>query len=128
MSDAALMRSNGVFVAEGRLVVRRLVEDGRYRVQSLLVNDAALRDLAPALQSLPASVPILVCQTEHFRGITGHEMHRGCLALVERPKPAAVDEILALTTTLVVLEAVTNADNVGGAFATSLRLAPAACC
>ena len=56
MSDAERMRSSGLFVAEGRLVVRRVVEDGRYRVQSLLVNDAALRDVAPSLAGLPAGV------------------------------------------------------------------------
>ena len=39
------MRSRGLFVVEGRHIVRRVAEDGRYRVQSVLVNDAAMRDL-----------------------------------------------------------------------------------
>jgi len=45
LRDGELLRSRGVFVAEGRLVTRRLIEDGRYRIQSVLVNDAALADL-----------------------------------------------------------------------------------
>ena len=122
MTDAELMRSSGLFVAEGRLVVRRVVRDARYRVRSLLVNDAALNDLAPDLAGLPAAVPILVCQTEDLRGITGHDMHRGCLGLVERPKATAVDEILTASKTLVILEGVTNADNVGGVFRNAAAL------
>ena len=47
--DGELLRSRGLFVAEGRHIVRRVVEDARYRVQSVLVNDAALRDLEPVI-------------------------------------------------------------------------------
>jgi hypothetical protein len=39
--DPELVRSRGLFVAEGRLVVRRVIEGGRCRVQSLLVSEAA---------------------------------------------------------------------------------------
>jgi tRNA G18 (ribose-2'-O)-methylase SpoU len=116
LADPDLARSRGLFVAEGRLIVRRVVEDGRYRVQSVLVNRAARRDLAGALASLPSGVPIFICDTPDFLGITGLDIHRGCLALVERPVPAPVDAILAARRTVVVLEGVSNADNVGGVF------------
>ena len=43
-------------------------------------------------------------------------MHRGCLALVHRPPSASVDAVALASTLLVVLEGVSNADNVGGVF------------
>jgi tRNA G18 (ribose-2'-O)-methylase SpoU len=43
-------------------------------------------------------------------------VHRGCLALVERPRPASIDEVLRDARLVVVLEDVANADNVGGVF------------
>ena len=52
--DGELLRERGVFVAEGRLVVKRAIEDRRYVIRSLLVNDAALRDLAPAIDRVDA--------------------------------------------------------------------------
>jgi tRNA G18 (ribose-2'-O)-methylase SpoU len=48
--------------------------------------------------------------------LTGMDIHRGCLALVERPRLATVDEIVDRAATIIVLEAVANPDNVGGIF------------
>ena len=116
LRDGELVRSRGLFVAEGRLVVRRVVEDGRYRVQSVLVNDAALRDLESTIAALGEDVPIFVCAAEELEGIAGYDVHRGCLALVHRRSDTPVDELIASARTLVVLEGVSNADNVGGVF------------
>ena len=116
ISDAELLRAHGVFVAEGRLVVRRVIEDGRFRVRSVLVNDAARRDLAPVFERLPADVPILGCDADDFISITGFDIHRGCLALVERPADPGIDRILEAGRLIVMLEGVGNADNVGGVF------------
>jgi len=150
MSDAELMRSRGLFVAEGRLVVRRVIEDGRYRVQSVLVSEAARRSLEQTLESVARDVPIYVCHANDFLGITGHNIHRGCLALVERPPARAVEALLRNVAqafrpasgnaglkpcaTLVILEDVANADNVGGVFrnaaafgAGGVLLSPACC-
>ena len=116
MRDSELLRSRGLFVAEGRYVVRRVIEDGRYRVQSVLVNDAALRDLVSTIADIRADVPILVCGGDELAEIAGYDVHRGCLALVHRPVAQTADELMAAAPMLVVLEAVSNADNVGGVF------------
>jgi tRNA G18 (ribose-2'-O)-methylase SpoU len=114
--DPDLATSHGVFVAEGRLVVRRVLEDPRYRVRSLLLNDAAHRDLEPAVSGLDPSIPIFLCRTDDFQALTGFNIHRGCLALVERPAPLSVPDLIAGVRRLIVLEGVANADNVGGVF------------
>ncbi len=116
MRDGELVRARGQFIAEGRLVVRRVIDDGRYRVRSVLVNDAARRALAASLEKLPAEVPVYICDTSAFVELTGYNIHRGCLALVERPPAMPLPDLLAARSSLVVLEAVTNADNVGGVF------------
>jgi len=116
LRDGDLLRASGLFAAEGRLIVRRVIDDGRFSLHSLLVNDAALRDLGPAIGRLGAEVPVLVCRPEAIVELAGFHLHRGCLALVHRPPPAPVDAIVAASPTLVVLEAVANADNVGGVF------------
>ena len=116
VGDPELVRARGLFVAEGRYVVRRVIEDGRYRVQSLLVNDAALRGLGDAVDALDAAIPVYACRTTDFLGITGFDIHRGCLALVERPAPTSIAGALAGARSVVVLEGVTNPDNVGGVF------------
>ena len=58
LRDGELLRTRGVFVAEGRLVVRRVLADERFGVESLLVNEAALRDLA---SRFPGSTPLCRC-------------------------------------------------------------------
>jgi tRNA G18 (ribose-2'-O)-methylase SpoU len=114
--DGELLRSHGLFVAEGRYVVRRVVEDGRYRVQSMLVNDAAWRELQVTIADLGETVPIFVGDANALAEIAGYDVHRGCLALVERRTAATAVELIAASRSLVILEAVSNADNVGGVF------------
>jgi tRNA G18 (ribose-2'-O)-methylase SpoU len=119
VAEPELVKSRGLFVAEGRTVLKRVVEAARYQVRSVLVNDAAFRSLESSLTRLGQQVPVYICEAGDFPAITGHNIHRGCLALVERPMPRALNDLLAEASPrarLVVLEGVTNADNVGGVF------------
>ena len=61
-------------------------------------------------------MPIYVCETEEFAAITGFNLHRGCLALAERPDVRAFEDVMRAADLLLVLEAVTDADNIGSAF------------
>jgi tRNA G18 (ribose-2'-O)-methylase SpoU len=132
--DPELVRSRGLFIAEGRLVVRRLIEDGRWRFHSVLVSEAARKSLHAALDAIAHRVPVYVCAAGDFLGLTGYDIHRGCLALVSRPPALEADVLVDRSRTIVVLEAVTNADNVGGIFrnvaafgADGILLSPACC-
>lgn len=116
VADGALMRTRGLFVAEGRLVVRRVIEDSRYTVHSVLLSEAAYRGLADVLSRLPRDTPVHVRPAAEFQTITGVDFHRGCLALVCRPADRSIESVLRLGPRLVMLEDVTNADNVGGVF------------
>jgi tRNA G18 (ribose-2'-O)-methylase SpoU len=115
LRDPELLRARHLFAAEGRAVVRRVIEDSRYRVESILVNQAALNDLDQTVASLSVEVPVFVCASDVLASVAGYDVHRGCLALVHRPSVTPVDELVTAEM-LVVLEAVTNADNVGSVF------------
>jgi tRNA G18 (ribose-2'-O)-methylase SpoU len=115
VSDAELLRRRNRFVAEGRLVVSRLLDSG-HRLESILVNDASFRALESALASVAQEVPVYICDANAFAAITGFNFHRGCLALAERPRDRPLADVLRHSDLLLVLEAVTDADNVGSAF------------
>jgi tRNA G18 (ribose-2'-O)-methylase SpoU len=115
LSDAELLRARGLFVAEGRLVVERVLADHRYSVEALLVNPASLSALQPALQARESLV-VFRSETAGFEAITGFNIHRGCLALVHRLPEMSWRDAAGDSRLIVVLEGVTNADNVGGVF------------
>lgn len=115
LSDGELLRRRNRFVAEGRLVVSRLVH-ARFGVVSVLVNDASYRALEPVLSGLADDVPVYICNTDEFSAITGFNLHRGCLALAERPIEQDCGAVVRDSDLLLVLEEVTDADNVGSAF------------
>jgi tRNA G18 (ribose-2'-O)-methylase SpoU len=134
LSASDSIRARGLFVAEGRLVVERLIADRRYGVRSLLLSPAAAAALVMSLTKLDADVPVYVCAVRHFLGITGFDIHRGCLALVERPPQLNALDIVTHADLIVVLERVANADNVGGVFrnaaafgAAAVLLSPGCC-
>jgi len=115
VSDAELLRRRNLFVAEGRLVVGRVLQSG-HRVASVLLNEASRRALEDSLSRLPDDVPAYICETDQFASLTGFNLHRGCLALAERPTDRAPDQVMHGRERLLILEGVTDADNVGSAF------------
>jgi tRNA G18 (ribose-2'-O)-methylase SpoU len=111
------LAARGIFVAEGRLVVERLVALGTFRVRSLLLTTAAAEAMAAAIATVPAGVPIYVADHAVMNGVVGFNIHRGCLALADRPTPRVLaDTDLETRRRLLVLEGVNNPDNVGGLF------------
>lgn len=120
LSDPALLRQRGSFVAEGRVVVRRLLDHGGYRIRSILVTEAARASLDDALARTTAHVPVYLASLDVMRAITGFNIHRGCLALVDRPAAHEAAEILDGRNLVVVLEEVGNPDNLGGVFRNAL--------
>ena len=111
--NPAWLRSQGLFVAEGRLVLKRLLDSGRFPVRSILLTP-------PALQSFGASIdtpaPIFVASPDLLREITGFDFHRGCLALAHRPSEDPIAGRFADAELLLAIEGVGNPDNIGGLF------------
>jgi tRNA G18 (ribose-2'-O)-methylase SpoU len=114
LGDQRALVARGLFVAEGRLVVQRLLEARRHVLRSVLVNAAALDALAPLLSAIDA--PVYVCAPRFFEGLTGHHFHRGCLALAVRPARPAPLGLAQVARLLCVLERAADPDNVGSVF------------
>ena len=120
VSDPALLRGRGLFVAEGRLAVERLLAS-RFRARALLVLDGALDALEAAAEAGGDGRPLdaYVADSALLRGVTGFRFHRGCLALGERPAPGddgGGPPAAAPGRPLVVLDGVADPDNVGSIF------------
>jgi tRNA G18 (ribose-2'-O)-methylase SpoU len=114
--EPARLRERGLLMAEGRFVVRRLLDAGRLRVRSLLLNDAAFAALGDSLDGVDPSIDVFVASGEVMAAATGFNLHRGCLAVAERPAARPMTAVLSTSQLVVVLERVVDADNVGSVF------------
>lgn len=104
----------GVFIAEGDKVVRTLAERSRYRVRSMLVS-ARRSALASELCGLVgAEVPVYVAEQGVMDLVVGFEIHRGVLASGVRVANPAMESVLRGARSCLVLESLSNHDNVGG--------------
>jgi tRNA G18 (ribose-2'-O)-methylase SpoU len=122
VGDHAALARAGLFVAEGRLVVERLLEDPRIRVHSVLVTPPAARALG-ALLERRTDVETIVREPEALQAITGFDFHRGCLALAWRDGLGAAPlDRIAGGACVLALEGIGNPDNVGGLFRTAFAL------
>jgi tRNA G18 (ribose-2'-O)-methylase SpoU len=114
--EPALLRERGLLIAEGRFVVHRVMGAGRVTVRSLLVNEAALNGLSDVLEWAGANIDVYVASPDVITTATGFNMHRGCLALAERPAEVAMETLLSTATLVAILERVVDPDNVGSVF------------
>jgi len=121
VGEPAALERAGLFVAEGRTVVRRLLEDRRFRVHSIVVAPSAAAALEPVLARLPDRPPVYVADAAELCATTGFNFHRGCLALAFRPEVLPVPD-LSRARLVLALEGVGNPDNVGGLFRTAFAL------
>ena len=105
---------DGVFIAEGDKVVRLMIQRGRFAVRSLLISQNR-RSVAEELAALlPESVPVYLAGQELMDEIVGFPIHRGVLASGVRLADPPIEDLLAGATSCVVLEGLSNHDNVGG--------------
>ncbi|HEX7486576.1 MAG TPA: RNA methyltransferase [Vicinamibacterales bacterium] len=119
VSDPELLRHGQIFIAEGRLVVRTLLSQSPLRTRSVLLTENAWRGLADVIEPRLADTLVFVVPAGTIEALTGFNIHRGCLAVGERPERTTVGRLLAslpAARRLVVLEQIGNADNMGGIF------------
>jgi len=100
------LNEGGRFIAESERVVRRLAASG-LGVESVLLTAPRLATLADALGG---DFPVYLAPQAVVDQIAGFHVHRGCLAVGRKPAAPAVP---AGARTLVVLEDLTDVDNLG---------------
>jgi tRNA G18 (ribose-2'-O)-methylase SpoU len=122
VKDALLRSRRGLFIAEGRTVVARLLEGSRFRARSVLVTPRALEDLRALLEGVEPGLAVYVAPAPVLRDVTGFTFHRGCLALGERGAEPGPDELIAPPgpRLLLALEELADPDNVGAVFRSAM--------
>jgi tRNA G18 (ribose-2'-O)-methylase SpoU len=106
LKERHLNADGGRFVAESERVVRRLVSSS-LTVHSVLLTPPRLATLADALTG---AFPVFVAAQPVLDAVAGFHVHRGCLAIGERPAPAPLPRGARA---LVVAEDLTDVDNLG---------------
>jgi len=100
---------DGIFIAEGELVVERALSLG-YRMRSLLLLEQRVERFGGLA---PEGVPVYLATAELMRSITGFSVHRGVLAAFDRKPLPDVASLVRDARRVVVLEDVNNHTNVG---------------
>ena len=106
----------GIFVAEGEKVVRRLLQS-HFFVVSALLSEKWLREFELLLQARPEDIRVYIAEKALLEQLIGFSMFQGALALGRIPEPASLDTILAQSQTprlFVALDGLGNAENLGG--------------
>lgn len=107
------------FIAEGEVVLRVLLKQRRFRIESLLLAENRLESLGDAVAGLPEDVPVYMANRQVMDAIVGFPIHRGILAVARRePLPSVEDFVAGLPQDALVvgLVGLANHDNVGGIF------------
>lgn len=106
------LRGESVFVAEGRVVVERMLRS-RCRAESLLT----VEEHAASLAAMAPDCPVYVASPELLRQIAGFNFHMGALAVGRRPAELRLGDLLGGSSEsaccVVVCPAVTKPENLG---------------
>ncbi len=115
MRRPAAHESQGIFVAEGTKVVRRLLES-HFAVASVVLPEKWLEDFRPLLEARPEPITVYLAEKKFLESLVGFSMFQGVLAVGKIPPPASLDDILSKNRKpllLVAVDALTNAENLG---------------
>ena len=107
------------FIAEGEVVLRVLLKQRRFGIESLLLAENRVDTLNDALAGLPSDVPVYTANRQVMDAIVGFPIHRGILAVARRAPPPPLEEFLTglpQDALVVGLVGLANHDNVGGIF------------
>ncbi|PWU10768.1 MAG: hypothetical protein C5B50_24680 [Verrucomicrobia bacterium] len=108
-------RQEGIFVAEGEKVVRRLLQSN-LTVASVLLPDKWFRELEPLLRARTDDMSVFVAEKELLETLTGFSMYQGLLAVGRVPPALDLDEVLdrsARPWLLAAVDGLSSAENLG---------------
>ena len=113
-----LLGREGLFIAEGEVVLGTLLRSARHRPRSILIDARRRASLAPLLERLDETVPVYLAHRAVLDAIAGFPLHRGILAAGECGPPTTPEELLAPEGPRInlALSAIANHDNMGGIF------------
>jgi tRNA G18 (ribose-2'-O)-methylase SpoU len=113
-----LVGRDGGFIAEGVVVLKKLIAGGRHPLRSVLVAEKRVDALQLLLAGLPDGVDVYAAGQSVMDAVVGFPIHRGVLAAGTRAEPG-LDAVLAALpkhALVVGLCGIANHDNMGGLF------------
>lgn len=131
IKDRDALRERGVFIAEGRLVVERLLSPAcRFRVRSLLLQEERFESMRETIETRAArSGPfeVMVATKKMMEEVVGFRFHQGCLGAGVIEEDPGTEWLLSRIGAgpLVVLEGLVDLDNVGSVFRNAAALGAA---
>jgi tRNA G18 (ribose-2'-O)-methylase SpoU len=132
-----LVGRHRLFVAEGKVVLEKLLDSPRHRPESLLIAEHRLPALSDLVAKVPDKVPVFAVAQPVLDAIAGFPLHRGIVAIGRRTDTPDADALLGglpPQAIVLVLCAIANHDNMGGifrnaaAFGADALLLDADCC
>lgn len=120
----------GLFVAEGKVVLNVLFSARRFVADSALILDRRLAGMQDTLALAPPDMPVYTASQTVLDAIAGFHIHRGVLALGRRGPDTSAEALLAAlphadgsplhtlppSVLVVVLVGISNHDNIGAIF------------
>ncbi|WOC16890.1 TrmH family RNA methyltransferase [Pseudochrobactrum sp. MP213Fo] len=107
------------FIAEGKVVLRVLLNSSQFDVESLLITENKLAGMQDILSLCPADVPVYCVSSTVMDEIAGFNVHRGILAVGKRKLPNTISSLLQFlpdNALIVILCGISNHDNIGSIF------------
>jgi tRNA G18 (ribose-2'-O)-methylase SpoU len=113
-----LVGRDGGFIAEGVVVLEKLIQGQRHPLRSVLVAEKRVAALAPLLAGLAEGVEVYSAGQAAMDAVVGFHIHRGVLAAGRRAEPDLVTLLAGLPERALVvgLVGIANHDNMGGLF------------
>lgn len=105
----------GIFVAEGEKVVRRLLES-KFIVVSAVLTEKYLEDFRPLIETRPEMVMVYLAEKKWLETLTGFAMFQGVLAVGKIPERFSFDGVLwnsPAPRLFAAVDGLTNSENLG---------------
>lgn len=119
-----LLGRHGLFIAEGKVVLRVLADSQTFGIEAVLVLESQLGTVQQILADR-ADVSVFVVGQEIMDGVTGFHVHRGVLALGRRRNPLLSGDLLQALppmATILICIGISNHDNIGSIFRNAAAL------
>ncbi|MGQ5719057.1 TrmH family RNA methyltransferase [Pseudochrobactrum asaccharolyticum] len=107
------------FIAEGKVVLRVLLQSAQFEAESLLITENKLAGMQDILSLCSSDVPVYVVSSAHMDQIAGFNVHRGILAVGKRKTPIDINTLIKSIPEnglMLILCGISNHDNIGSIF------------
>lgn len=106
----------GIFIAEGEKVVRRLLES-HFEIVSALLPEKWVEGFALLLEKRPENIPVYIIDNKQLlESLVGFSMYQGVMAVGRIPATTSLEAVLAQSASprlFVAVDSLTSAENIG---------------